>query len=402
MPEIGDLSFSFDDGFDAGIGMLLSKPPEERIDIIHNECQILASPKTPYVICRFKDVRTFEETYNQGSSIIQDALDMISMTGHGDLITRDANDEFLAWWKSSGKRIFVIVSTATFSLKVGPIRVSVKDRNGNIVPQEKIIPKHHIGFRFFRLAQVSDDLYDAYRNMYLALECLLSSKSPKERGQKEIDWLRRSLSSVSDELSLHGLLPKECDNPINNIIDTIYIGARLPLFHAKEGNDYFAPDNSRSEREKVSIALDMLTKIVIRMAEKWFSARRIIGSANLRIIEQQYSTELANTKFVFTDNPNFSLIEPISSDTIVNGVAFEAVYNNNFLGDNRHNVFGELPISKIQDRGRMQSLYLINQDATLMSFSLDATLDLQSFDALQVYLLLRSKNANVPKYLYPR
>jgi hypothetical protein len=40
------------------------------------------------------------------------------------------------------------------------------------------MPEHHIGFRFFRLAQVTDDLYDAYRNMYLAFEVLLSSRVP--------------------------------------------------------------------------------------------------------------------------------------------------------------------------------------------------------------------------------
>lgn len=206
MPAIGTLNFSNDDGLDSGIGLLLNKPPKKRVDLKYNNCQIFASPDTPYIICRFNRANSLEEAYSLGTKQIQEALDVMSMTGRGDLVTRDGDNEFIVWWSLSGKRSIALITTVTFSMSVGPISLTVKDANGNVVPPKPVVPKHHIGFRFYRLSQVSDDLYDAYRNMYLAFESLLSSHFPKTQ-RREIDWLRQSLSLSASDLGLTGLVP---------------------------------------------------------------------------------------------------------------------------------------------------------------------------------------------------
>lgn len=55
--------------------------------------------------------------------------------------------------------------------------------------------QHHIGFRYYRLAQSTEDLYDGFRNMYLAFEVLLSSKYPKVRGEQEpLEFSRLAVS----------------------------------------------------------------------------------------------------------------------------------------------------------------------------------------------------------------
>jgi hypothetical protein len=95
------------------------------------------------------------------------------MTGRADLATRDANEEYVVWWTDDGNSTITYASTVTFTVSVGPVELTVCDAAGNIVPQKIVVPQHHLGFRFFRLAQVSDDLFDAYRNMYLAFELFL-------------------------------------------------------------------------------------------------------------------------------------------------------------------------------------------------------------------------------------
>ena len=229
-------------------------------------------------------------------------------------------------------------STATFSFNVGSLTLSVHDERGKPVPLKPVIPKHHLGFRFYRLSQASDDLYDAYRNMYLAFESLLSSQYPKPKG-REIDWLRRSLASASNDLSLSNLAPNTASDPVAYILNTVYEGARLPLFHAKDGKTYFAPVHSLSDREAVVDALTMLSQIVIRMAEKWFSTRRMSGWVNLQIVEEHNRILFKDCSFIFNDNPNFNLQDDITSETISNGLPFDAQFSEHFGPELRHAYF---------------------------------------------------------------
>ena len=68
--------------------MRLTKPPDAAICVKYGNCQLLAAPDTPYVICRFAGAISAEDAFDEGSLIAQEALDMLSMTGRADLITR--------------------------------------------------------------------------------------------------------------------------------------------------------------------------------------------------------------------------------------------------------------------------------------------------------------------------
>lgn len=401
MPAIGTLSFTHNDGLDSGIALLLTKSPEQKIDFTYKGSQLLASPDTPYVVGRFSGASSLDDAYNKGSLLVQEMLDMLSIFGRADIATREAEDEHLVWWAASGKVIFALVSTATFSVKIGPISLTVRDTQGNVVPPTPVISKHNLGFRFFRLSQVSDDLYDAYRNMYLAFEHLLSSKYPKTQWS-EIDWLRQSLASASADLGLSGLVPSSLADPVGHIISVIYENARLPLFHAKDGRAYFAPVQSDDDREVVSSALGMLTQIVVRMADIWFSTRRMSGWVNLEIFEQQNRTLFDASHFVFTDNPNFTLQDDLGSESIVNGIPFPATFSEYFGSDYRHNVSGMLQISLHASRSQLHALYCVNEKSNLLGLSPEAIINLDGFDVFQVYLFIRGRNASAPKYIYSR
>ncbi|MDO9091128.1 MAG: hypothetical protein Q7U99_00585 [Rubrivivax sp.] len=398
---IGSITFDLGDGLDSGIALLLIKPPEQEITVKYRDCVLLASPDTPHVVCRFGGAHSHEDAYSQGSLLVQEALDVLSMTGRGDLVTREAEDEYFVWWATPTERSLVLVTTTTFSIKVGPVSITVKDAQGNVVPPTPVIPRHHIGFRFFRLSQASDDLYDAYRNMYLAFESLLSSRYPKTKGL-EIDWLRQSLTAASTDLSLVGVVPAGTPDTISHVLSIIYEGARLPLFHAKDGKAYFAPVHNGSDREEVVKALTMLTHIVTRMADRWYSARRISGWVNLKIFEEQNQSLFSGTSFVFSDNPGFTLQDDLNSKSVKNGIRFPATFSETFGTDLRHNVKGELPVSSLADRGRLHALYLVNDESPLIGISPDTTVNLNGFDTFQVCVFVRGRNASSPKYIYPR
>ena len=401
MTAIGSITFDLGDGLDSGIALLLIKPPEQEITIKYRDCVLLASPGTPHVVCRFSRARSHDDAYSQGSLLVQEALDLLSMTGRGDLVTREAEDEYFVWWAATTERALALVTTATFSIKVGPVSVTVKDAQGNVVHPTPVIPRHHIGFRFFRLSQASDDLYDAYRNMYLAFESLLSSRYPKTKGL-EIDWLRQSLTAASTDLSLASVVPAGTPDIISHVLRIIYEGARLPLFHAKDGKAYFAPVHNASDREEVVKALTTLTHIVTHMSDKWYSARRIGGWVNLKIFEEQSRSLFSGASFVFSDNPEFTLQDDLNSESVKNGIRFPATFSETFGTDPRHNVKGELYVSSLADRGPLHALYLVNDKSPLIGISPETTVNLNGFDSFQMCVFVRGRNASSPKYIYPR
>jgi len=401
MPAIGTLSFTNNDGLDSGIALLLTKPPEEEIDFKYGNSQLLASPNTPYVICRFFGASSFDDAYDKGGLLLQEGLDMLSITGHADLVTREVEEEYLVWWVASGTRSIALASTATFSVKIGSVSLTVRDKQGNIVPPTPIFPKHNKGFRFYRLSQISDDLYDAYRNMYLAFEYLLSSKYPKTQ-RYEKDWIYQSLTSASADLGLSGLVPAGTADPVDHIFNVIYVNARLPLFHAKHGKAYFVPIQSTNDREVITSALGMLTQIVLRMAEIWFSARRMSGWLNLKIFEQQNRPLFDGSHFVITDNPNFTLQDELEAQSITNGISFPGSFSEYHGAQNRQNVSGTLQISALTSTYQLHTIYVVNEKKILLGASLDAALDLIGFDIFYIYLFIRGRNASAPKDLYSR
>jgi hypothetical protein len=290
MATLGSLNLEFEGKLNSGLAQLLLKPPKARHDFTYQGACLRVAPDTPFVTCCFSGATSHEDVIKRGSELLQNGLDILSMTGGADLATRDAANEYLAWWKADDEVIVSVVSTATFSFSVGPVILEVRDAASRVVPPTPVIPLHHLGFRYYRLSQVSDDLFDAFRNMYLTFELLLSAKYPKGR-EREIDWLRASLTAA-DDLNLPALATGP--SPIDHIIDVVYNNARLPLFHAKDDLAYFAPVTSSQDRVAVSEALQLLTRIVIRMADVWHQTRRGGGGVNLELMEEGNKHFFAN------------------------------------------------------------------------------------------------------------
>lgn len=401
MPAIGSLAFSFDDGFDSGVALLLAKPPIDPVSGVYGACHLMAAPDSPHVVCRFTGANSETEALLSGSVLAQQALDMLSVLGRGDLVTRDTLDEHLAWWCISGRRCVSMVSTSTFSLSAGPLEVTVKDANGNVVLPVRATPIHHLAFRFYRLAQASDDLYDAYRNMYLAFESLLSSKYPKGKGL-EIAWLRSSLSASATDLEIRSLVPKTATDPIDHFLKAVYEGARLPLFHAKDGRAYFAPSQVQTDRVTVEEALSMLTQVVLRMAKKWHSVKRHTSWFNLNLIEEQNRQLFDGSQFCFVDDPSIDMKSEPEQAALLGGVPFPARFFDSYAGHARHSLVGEIDMEHLASRGRLQAVFVVRDGKPLIGFNPDTSLDLTGFHSLNVRLFVRSQNAGMPRYLYPR
>jgi hypothetical protein len=180
LPRIGkiELLSRGEHASDCGAAFTLTSAPRRDALLCFEGAEIELRQGQRDAVVRFHSATDAGDTYQCGHTLVQEGLDLLSMLGRGDGVIAEAEDEHVLWWTEQIGLVLRLVSTATLQFGVGSITLEIKDSQGNIVPPTPVMPEHHIGFRFFRLAQVTDDLYDAYRNMYLAFEVLLSSRVP--------------------------------------------------------------------------------------------------------------------------------------------------------------------------------------------------------------------------------
>lgn len=190
--------------------------------------------------------------------VVQEALDVYSAKFRQALATYRGEHEHLLWSQSNNGYKLTVVETSHARWGVGGT-VAVDSSSGAAAPaprQAPILP-HHPALRFLRMSQLSEDLFDAYRNAYLALECLVSDASPKASSEAEADWLLRVLGGP-----LANAVPSQISD-LRLAVRRIYQDARLPLFHAKTGQSFQLPHGS--ERSEIQDTLGLLNSLLISM-----------------------------------------------------------------------------------------------------------------------------------------
>ncbi|HEY4079666.1 MAG TPA: hypothetical protein VGM81_03145 [Burkholderiaceae bacterium] len=404
MPAIGSLRFQLDDGFDSGLALQLVAQPEEEMSEHYGSSHLMTSPSTPYVICRFNGAVDESDTVRMGTALLQEALDLHSMLGRADLSVKNTKDEYIAWWRNGTKNTLSFTSTTTFSARVGTPQLVVRDANGDIIPSPVVTPQHHLAFRFFRQAQVSDDLYDSFRSMYLAFESLLSSRHPKGNEQ-EIQWLHRALNASLVDLQLQAICPAGTVDCVPYLLARIYKNARLPLFHAKGGRTYFAPGGNEADRVIVQSGLSVLAEIVIRMAAAWHSTRRRGGWVNLKLFTAGFRDQAVGCQVVFSDEPTDAenlKNEERTTLMAARGVSTPGSVSEFFDGAPRTNVTASFDVAHLGGRKGLHAIYVVKDAVPLIGFTPDTVIGVDGLDHIVARVFVQGRNSNQPKTLFSR
>jgi hypothetical protein len=151
----------------------------------------------------------------------------------------------------------------------------VRDARGQIIPA----PANpawawHPSLRYFRVSQYTEDLFDSYRNMYLALEATLSDVVPQlttpsgRVTEGEGEWLRRALNVVHAQLPLGRYAPPGAANPVESVFADLYRGTRTAIFHAKVGRPVLIPHGS-ADRNSVVESLERLSRLYIDLMRQY-------------------------------------------------------------------------------------------------------------------------------------
>lgn len=234
----------------AGAAFLLDRPADISVTIEHPEGIVVVRKGAGYVTV------ALNATYGNSSlskthtwRVVQESFDVLAARTRKALSTSLGDREYILWNLEDEGYHLTCVETAEFSLSM-----SIQIITPEVSTTPQVIPfTHHPSLRFYRLSQLSDDLFDAYRNAYLAFEYLISGESER-RSESEIKWFKRVISESFPDVA----------SP--DIIDEIYKDGRLPLFHAKFNQNFYAPYGS--DREKVQELFEKLAQLLVKLLQK--------------------------------------------------------------------------------------------------------------------------------------
>jgi hypothetical protein len=262
-----------------------------------------------------------------------------------------------------------------------------------------IFPSYHTAYRYFRLSQVTDDLFDAYRNLYLAFELLLSSLFPKIN-ERELDWLERALSQINQNIltSTMGVT----SNVVQATIDQIYKDARLPLFHAKDGRDYYSPHGQIEKRRVVSEALIKLTRIFLLLAKEQETSIRGLGASMSTGLEKQLMEPLLKgTSVVLSDDASpFDPDEKGFSNSRYQRAIRSHDINENASPHHKFSLICHITIPETSAISQISRVELVSNSESLITSLLDKPVFLDSIDEIEVQMNFNKMSARAPKKLF--
>lgn len=382
--------------------------PRESQSIGHEGWQVQVAPEFPSVIVRGGTEANYEDALQASLAIAQRGLDLMSVHGANDLVIKGIDEDHLIWWPDVSGLTIRAVSLAPITIDVPPVSVLVTDSQGR--PKAQLPPSPpiwHESFRYFRLSQTSDDLFDAYRNAYLALESVLSSiapQTPNAQGkvsEGEGAWFRRALAAANSLVPLASLVPAGTQDPLKYLFDDLFVDMRSAMSHSKSGRAILLPQDD-AERRSVTESLGRLVSLYLKLAEAQLRVRRVGGGMFAGGFKMLFSSALDHmTVWVSADESAFDRSSPPALDPNT----MRELDPSGQAESPRPFVLTRLwtaPAERLAELGFVRSVVGFHDSEAVSKAILDGRLELGTTARLEVSLGLRGTNTRLPKsrYLY--
>lgn len=269
------------DIFYSGIGFLLSSKCEcnQLISFDNGKWEAEVKKEHSSVVVRCLEIHTIEEILSTGYEYCQRLLDIISLKYNIRLRTKSADSaNFIVYSDSSSNFVLKISSLDEINFKL-EATATVYDTNGNIKLQPlEPEPEWIAAYRYYRLSQTTEDLFEAYRNIFLCFENILYSICPKNTNEREVDWFKRALNQINPNVPLSKYSPIGTPNPIEYLYNSQYRDLRVKLFHAK--NQIIVPQESPNPT-LVLEGYKNLVRLILEIVEKYFNIKNARGGFTL-------------------------------------------------------------------------------------------------------------------------
>jgi hypothetical protein len=199
----------------------------------------------------------------QALELAQRALDLACITGAGARSLPNAGEQHVVWWRdATGPELQITVTR--------PHRPGFSVAGGK--PPE---PEWTPAMRFFRLSQLADDIFEACRNAFLALEAALDATIPPGAPPGEAAWLKYGLANLTPAFGLdmnRYLLQTGVPDPVQQFMDEQYKARRCAVFHAKQAAAGALLPGVTEDRRTVADALEPLVRLLLDISRPAFNA----------------------------------------------------------------------------------------------------------------------------------
>ena len=205
----------------------------------------------------------------------EDFLDIVAVEERTPLLVTEPHDNVV--WRNGPHGLKAQLTTSiTFAAEPLEMRGVALDANGNEIPPPPYVPPpHHPAYRYFRYSQAAQSVFDAYRNMFLALEALLDHVASKQPSEGEGEWLQRALTDAVQKhaADLTAFVKTPGKDPVAAFIAAHYAAVRCAVFHAKSAAGGALRPGTLADHDLVLHQLLAVQKIVEQLMKVLFNVR---------------------------------------------------------------------------------------------------------------------------------
>lgn len=353
-----------------------------------------------YAIARTSQIVDLGELPSIGLEEINRHLDLVSYEQKKSLLVRAPSEEQLMLFQQGRSTIIRHLAVNRLGVEVNAA-ITITDAQGKVVATAPPAPAVWTpALRFYRQSQVSRDLVEAYRLLWLGFESLLSVICPKEQSEREKEWLIRSLTDIGKRVDLLSFVPTGTKQPIAFLVGTLYEFIRLRLFHAKvTGTRKSKPPDP----EKLAIAYERLLRLWREVAGTCLSIRSgsSSGTTHGGFSEMIQRALVGRAAIHFTDDS----AAPRKDDTAVspNGRNVRDFGTAQYVGETvpgRHSFLASYAVPSQRDPV-VAFRIAMTADGTLMSIAgIQDGLTLNGADSFESFQIFRLVNRGLPRLVF--
>ncbi|WP_146107924.1 hypothetical protein V5P93_000867 [Actinokineospora auranticolor] len=382
-----------------GAVLYLSRPANKTLSIRNATGTIEASSGSAALVVNLASYeKNLDELLQAAVALAQQALDRWAIHGNMSRVLDPSEDRHILWWSDSSVGRSCRMHTSYGLTMTLSAEAQVQDSNGNIRPSlPPSPPAWHLSFRYFRLAQSTTDMVDAFRNYYLALEAILSTIEPpplRADGRpagKEKDWLDAAFRAAAKLVNFADYAPPNTPNPDKFVRSDIYANARTLTFHAKAGALVMLPHEHQT-RQRLRTSVKRLRQLYLDLTQASLGFRHIGGGGlTTSGFEMLASTYEGHAHLYVSSQPVQERRpgEPVTPDDLLAIPMFRSADQS----DDTHVTFsGKIPLKDTSTRVRQFGV--ADQANTLIYEDLGATLDLEGFAHAEVVFDFRHDGAS--------
>ena len=401
MARLGTIDFgNSQSGVISGAALALATPVSRTIEhSVIGRGTILLDQDNPYVVVRLSARENSpEDTLKKARSTVEQALNELSVTARLDLAIRPDLREYMVWWTdSAGTKTVRYVSIERREIRVSS-HWKVTHADGSPGPESfdmAVVNGTSPSLTYYRQSKLAKDVFEAFRNMYLALEDELSVLRPKRSNETERAWITDAVRALVSACP-NGVLSTVCKGQSQEswFLANVYKGVRVRLFHAKNDPGGLVPGSS-SDEAIVKAMLPVVTRLV---KELWtfrnlvrFPGTGVITNDGFkewtRQISKGYGLAVARAGakelLVDADGLFSGTVVPVTSSPIVCTSA-------PWLAG----VEGACPVSDLSDAIPIQYMIITDGATFVRSVLLGALLDPSGFDQFQASVATELANSS--------